>query len=227
MPLVYTHAPSIPVPMLHGSHFRFNKGKSVFGEITMDFVPGKTLRSVWGELGHDDDKYRICRDLWNIIDQIRTIPCPEGLAESHYRTADGSPSRDYLLGTGTDYPPPTLDDQTLRERIASRFEEVRPFYQGFSYQDTLQLLEDLPMSSVSVFTHGDLWPGNIIVNERYCIVAILDWESAGWFPDYWEYSQMMRASADPAVLDWQDWTKKTRPMPWDLKAFDKVRQVVF
>lgn len=46
MPLVYTHAPSIPVPMLHGSHFRFNKGKSVFGEITMDFVPGKTLRSV-------------------------------------------------------------------------------------------------------------------------------------------------------------------------------------
>lgn len=37
-----------------------------------------------------------------------------------------------------------------------------------------------------MFTHGDLSPRNIIVlNDK--IVGIVDWEEAGWFPEYWEY----------------------------------------
>lgn len=37
-----------------------------------------------------------------------------------------------------------------------------------------------------VFAHGDLAPRNILVMNGH-ITAIVDWETAGWFPAYWEF----------------------------------------
>ncbi|KAI6045487.1 kinase-like domain-containing protein [Pisolithus marmoratus] len=37
----------------------------------------------------------------------------------------------------------------------------------------------------SVFTHGDLSSSNILVQGDR-IVGIIDWETAGWYPPYWE-----------------------------------------
>ncbi|KAJ7064126.1 hypothetical protein C8F01DRAFT_1250378 [Mycena amicta] len=39
----------------------------------------------------------------------------------------------------------------------------------------------------TTFVHGDLAPRNIIVRNAK-IVAILDWELGGWYPEYWEYT---------------------------------------
>ena len=36
-----------------------------------------------------------------------------------------------------------------------------------------------------VFTHGDLGPQNIMVENGH-ISGIVDWEQAGWYPEYWE-----------------------------------------
>ncbi|KAN0119420.1 Protein kinase-like domain containing protein [Hyaloscypha variabilis] len=38
-----------------------------------------------------------------------------------------------------------------------------------------------------VFTHGDLSSLNVLVREDQ-IVGIIDWETAGWYPSYWEYT---------------------------------------
>jgi len=39
-----------------------------------------------------------------------------------------------------------------------------------------------------VFTHNDFFPRNIMADEESAkVVAVLDWESAGWFPSHWEY----------------------------------------
>jgi aminoglycoside phosphotransferase len=40
-----------------------------------------------------------------------------------------------------------------------------------------------------VFTHADLNPRNILVDERGRITGIVDWECAGWYPEYWEYTK--------------------------------------
>ena len=40
-----------------------------------------------------------------------------------------------------------------------------------------------------VFTHGDLNPRNILA-ENSRITGIVDWENAGFFPEYWEYTKM-------------------------------------
>ena len=37
----------------------------------------------------------------------------------------------------------------------------------------------------TMFTHGDLAPRNILVRDGK-IVGIVDWETAGWFPESWE-----------------------------------------
>ena len=37
------------------------------------------------------------------------------------------------------------------------------------------------------FTHGGPSPLNILVRGEH-IVGIIDWEMAGWLPDYWEYT---------------------------------------
>ena len=39
-----------------------------------------------------------------------------------------------------------------------------------------------------LFAHGDLNPWNILVTYDGHLSAILDWESAGWYPEYWDYT---------------------------------------
>ena len=46
-----------------------------------------------------------------------------------------------------------------------------------------------------VFTHGDINPGNILLHEGH-VSAILDWESAGWYPDYWDYTTGWRLTPE-------------------------------
>lgn len=38
-----------------------------------------------------------------------------------------------------------------------------------------------------MFTHSDLTPRNILLDDRNDIVATLDWEMAGWRPEQCKY----------------------------------------
>lgn len=40
-----------------------------------------------------------------------------------------------------------------------------------------------------VFTHGDLHMKNILVDDAGKVSGIVDWECAGWYPEYWEYTK--------------------------------------
>ncbi|KAF2463567.1 kinase-like protein [Lindgomyces ingoldianus] len=67
---------------------------------------------------------------------------------------------------------------------------------GFSSQDLFE--EKLAcakrmqsMHHAVVFTHGDLKHHNIMVHDGR-ISGLIDWESAGWYPDYWEFTTALR-----------------------------------
>ena len=222
MRLVRKHAPSVPVPAVRGSLYKFDKGVPFYGELSMDFIPGRTLKSAW--LGIDEaSKRRVCQDIWDLVYQIRSIPPPDDLRPGFYRTVDGSPSRDPLLeGSIEDTTPRDFDDGYLRNRIWSRYVACN----GLSYRDGKDVLGLLPQSTVSVFTHGDIGPRNIMVDENCRIVALLDWEFSGWFPDYWEFAQMMRP-CHPLEYEWQDMMAETKPKPWDIRAIQLARRVLF
>lgn len=77
--------------------------------------------------------------------------------------------------------------------------------------------EMLPDDAQVVFTHADLHPSNIIVSpdSPSTIVALIDWEQSGWYPDYWEFCKaeytaeigsewhgyMLRFLEEPKALD--------------------------
>lgn len=70
------------------------------------------------------------------------------------------------------------------------------------FKDRLETAEKLrKMRNPIVCTHGDLKHHNIMVLNGH-ISGFLDWESAGWHPDYWEFTTPLRV--EPRDLWWND-----------------------
>jgi hypothetical protein len=219
MRLVREHAPSVPIPQFYHSWYGTDKHGNHIGQLYMSFVPGQCLKSVWGSLDKAA-KERVCHDIWKLIAKIRTIPRPAPLKTHFCCTADGSPSFDPLLGGSTHPTPPLPSDDALRARIFDQYVKCN----GLSYADGRDLPKMLPRSNNSVFTHGDIAPRNIMVDKSGRILALLDWENAGWYPDYWEYANLAKFSGDD---DWKAWMARTRPEAWDIIGIDKARRVLF
>lgn len=211
MELVSEHT-AVPVPEIMMAGFSGYRGN-----IHMSIIPGKSLDTKWATL-HDDSKRSVCIKLWDMIAEWRKIPRPSKLNGLFQCLADGSPSRDPLLQDLKDPPRPIFNDSELRERIYERYLNCG----GLRYENTLP--DMLPRSSESVFTHGDLAPRNIMVDDHNYITGILDWEYAGWYPDYWEYAQIMRPAFDG---DFKDWMDQTAPEQWDLTGINASRKVLF
>ncbi|OJJ78119.1 hypothetical protein ASPBRDRAFT_50908 [Aspergillus brasiliensis CBS 101740] len=90
------------------------------------------------------------------------------------------------------------------------FRDHKSFYQhlfapasqhGFKsvdeYNKTLATAKRLRQRSYKVkFTHGDFKAHNILINEDGHLTGFLDWESGGWYPEYWEFTTAMRFGRD-------------------------------
>jgi hypothetical protein len=63
-----------------------------------------------------------------------------------------------------------------------------------------------------------------MVDESAHITGIIYWELAGWYPDYWEYANIMKPSGD---ADWQSWMHRTAPQQWDITGIMAARRVLF
>ena len=78
-----------------------------------------------------------------------------------------------------------------------------------------------PDNGPIVLTHGDLRPANIIITAKSParVVAIVDWEQAGWYPDYWEYCKAVYTAAPNG--EWRWWIDQfLDPHMAPLEAFD-------
>lgn len=69
--------------------------------------------------------------------------------------------------------------------------------------------ELLPDDAPVVFTHADLNPKNSMVSSQSpCrVVALIDWEQSGWYPDYWEFCK-----AEYTVDFKSDWATEYLPI---------------
>jgi hypothetical protein len=71
------------------------------------------------------------------------------------------------------------------------------------------------------FTHGDLSSLNILVRGDD-VVGIIDWETAGWYPPYWEYTAACQVN--PQKSFWRDEIDKfLEPIP-DAFEMEQLRQ---
>lgn len=81
--------------------------------------------------------------------------------------------------------------------------------EGLDHPDMLR--DWFPDDARIYLTHGDLTLQNIIVSGApgsYRIEAILDWEQAGWYPEYWEHGKMYFGAGEDDEWTAQDWPGK-------------------
>ena len=62
--------------------------------------------------------------------------------------------------------------------------------------------DSLSSSHRLVFTHCDLGQQNIIIRDGK-VVALVDWEFSGWYPEHWEFCKFFGRSA--RGRDWFDY----------------------
>jgi thiamine kinase-like enzyme len=64
------------------------------------------------------------------------------------------------------------------------------------------------------FTHGDLYKENVLVrkaansvtnDEKYEVAGLVDWETAGLYPSYWEYAHIFPLLQ--LIDDWPEYTE--------------------
>jgi hypothetical protein len=162
--------------------YQFGKEGDEFQFTVMSRVKGVPLENIWSQLtpeekrGYADQMIAALRELRQF-----TAPAPQRV--------DGSPLWDNFIGmcnteTICKVVPKTKEewldgmDKELRAGIAK---ELGTDDEASIEALVQELRTNFPESAPFVLTHGDLDLANIMVHEGK-ILAIIDWESAGYYP---------------------------------------------
>ncbi|KAL2864528.1 aminoglycoside phosphotransferase family protein [Aspergillus lucknowensis] len=112
-----------------------------------------------------------------------------------------------------------LRSTRVPDHIMGPFQDHESFYRhlfapasshGFQsaeeYEKTLSIAKRLQDRPYRVkFTHGDFKAHNILVDHDGHLAGFLDWESGGWYPEYWEFTTAMRFGMDSWWYQLADW----------------------
>lgn len=210
--LVYLeqHVPGVPAPRLYAMY----KDSNQFF-LVMQRVPGVQLKSIWSSLT-ESEKDSIVTKLRQIFESMRNIQCP--LGTDFFGGLDGGSVHHYLFysqkADERHHLGPFYGEAAFVDGLTGNFRALlarngRPDFKARYYEAHLgQALKD----QRPTLTHGDVQQKNIIVaenpsrndkGERSFEVVLVDWDTAGWYPDFWEF---FRASAYFDMVYWEeDW----------------------
>ncbi|OJJ29932.1 hypothetical protein ASPWEDRAFT_165703 [Aspergillus wentii DTO 134E9] len=156
----------VPVPKVHAAFRDPNTNKAY---IIMQYLPGDTLQKLLPSL-KPVEKATICNLIKDAITELRML-WSEGLDPKISGPFENQEDMNLAI------------IEKLRQTESSQY---------------IQLLRNMFNRTLNshrtVFTHGDLQPKTIMV-ERLgdrdgCPVfkiTLLDWESAGWYPEFWDF----------------------------------------
>ncbi|KAF1842083.1 uncharacterized protein K460DRAFT_380032 [Cucurbitaria berberidis CBS 394.84] len=185
--------------------------------LIMQRMPGESLAQLWPTL-EESEKSDICAKLKEVFTSIRQIPAPPlygGVDNGRYHHyLFYSPDRDREICGPFD-----SEDQfnaALVKRLRFEWEHMkRHSFRADFYERNLgrTLAGHKPM-----FSHSDLQRKNVVVHRdtsQGLRVSLVDWEEAGWFPDYWEYFTALQG-----VLWDDDWSQRIEDIldPWISEA---------
>lgn len=167
--------------------------------IRIDFIEGQTLKSVWPKLDANE-KRDIYLQQREILDTMRK-------AQWHGTTigsCNSGPVMDHRL-YGFKNGDPCQNEDDLNKFILD-IHDMTPKHM----RDTL--MKHQRTDHRIVLSHGDLHPDNIMVKDGK-ITGLIDWELAGWCPEYWDYVKSCYAS--PKHRDWMDYARDIFPQTYD------------
>lgn len=204
---------SIPVPKIYCAFTR--KGSTY---IVMEKIQGEMLGIGWGER-NDDSKAKILEQLKRMVAEMRSIPPPQGQKPGVCNVHGGSIWDSRLPGTSMRHGP-WESVHEFHKYLRGGFEADPNHYPEVSNLIALQDKDRWPL----VFTHGDLSSLNVLVRGDK-VVGIIDWETAGWYPSYWEYTTASQVS--PMNYFWRrEIDNFLDPLPEELEM-ETIRQKYF
>ncbi|KAK6385490.1 hypothetical protein LTS17_001058 [Exophiala oligosperma] len=144
---------------------------------------------------------------------MRSVPAPG----NEIAGVDGGTLWDCRLPCGLERFGPFADDDDFHRFLRNGVDEAPPGYPDITEMIQLQKQE----WSSPVLTHGDLSSLNIMVHKGD-ITGIIDWETSGWWPPYWEYTTAHQVN--PRNMFWGEHIDQfLDPWPEALKM-EKIRQ---
>ncbi|THV55405.1 hypothetical protein BGAL_0009g00550 [Botrytis galanthina] len=135
-------------------------------------VPGMNLTQSGPILTRDQIR-GVAREVVEYLKELRKFTSPK------IQTPSGLPVRDRVLGSARKVQFVTDDVQEWWTRTKPRFKRV----QIERWRDIIE--DEYPVKGPYVLTHGDLDGSNIMVADGH-VSAIIDWETAGYLPEWWE-----------------------------------------
>lgn len=173
--LQFAHSLHLPVPAVH--EVSASDGKT---HILMDFVDGECLEDAWKSMD-EEQKRSITMQLRHILTSMRQVPWDQGkIGAIGGQVRDSRKYTDRLGG-------PFNTEAEFNDFVLDFIPTTPPLIRN-AIKDVYNFTK-----SRIVFTHGDLMPRNIV--KEGCIQALLDWEFAGWYPEYWEYVKFFEGFA--------------------------------
>ena len=201
-------AQGIPVP----EPLRFGVDPDTgFYYIRMRYVEGERLTDVWDVLDQaeretvlsqlGDVVVRMRKNTASYIGSLDRTICNDNFLAAPFQPTspstfngpieldmNGSPGtpRDHDVFLERQWYGPFNDNKDFIEKGIIHYLRARGRYEQ-STELVVQMIRALPDSpGPYVFTHGEVAPDNILVKDSK-VVAILDWNQAGYYPEYWEY----------------------------------------
>jgi hypothetical protein len=168
---------SIPVPtVIIESHVE--ESGSWF---SMVLIPGLPLANAWMRMS-EEARATMQRDLSNYLRELRAVHPPE---PSYIGSCIGGPAYDHRLNNGLPYGPFASMSEFHDVLVAPVARCPRPELAVY-YRH--RLADDHGVT----FAHADLCGDHILVEPSTGkITKIVDWEMAGWWPAYWEYTKSL------------------------------------
>lgn len=159
--------------------------------VEYEAIAGKPLESIWPQM-QSHQRAKVIADLGRFVEQLRKMDPPK-----HCVVGDATlgAALDHRFGAGKIGPFYTIKDFHDFERRGRRVDDFT--------EKEIQYTHSSDRGYKLKFSHAALCPRNILLDESGRISAIIGWESSGWYPEYWEYTQMCHATPK-TMSDWLD-----------------------
>ena len=154
--------------------------------ILMTRVPGRELGQVYETL-HDGEKKAVLQELKTYMGVMRSWMDPWG--GNRICSISGTAIRSVRIPMHIGGPfesEEEFNDFLIKAAWSGAFRSESEYEEALA---SARKMRDIPHQVV--FTHGDLKHHNIMVDNGK-ITGFLDWESAGWYPDYWDFTTAFR-----------------------------------
>lgn len=160
-------------------------------------VPGQPLNEAWPVMS-TEDKERVAKQTAEYLMQLRD------LRSTKMESLGGGPLYSaFLFGSGYEigHGPFSSDDELWAEMSLALSKVPEVLRQ--------RLRQKMPTASPYTFTHDDLTSVNIMV-ENGNLAGILDWETSGYFPVWWEFT-CAGIGLGQEDKEWKDMLRKYMP----------------